>query len=353
MSVSHSARQCSSSSRPPALRKTPQFGQPIAPADIAPWDISIGPDGTGLPPGRGTATQGEAVYAAKCQACHGEKGAGRPNDQLVGGIGSLAPDKAPVKTVGSYWPYATTLFDYVRRAMPFQETKSLTNDELYAVSAYILNLNGIIGRERRARCAVAAQGENAEPGWFHPVPAQSAVSGRGHAICGFAVGQHRAFFCSVSGHRREPTRSGRLQSEQRSELPHRRLHALAGRQGRIRRQIVLLRTTTEVSPTKPRATTTARLSTTTKRSGSIRSSRPPTSTGARYIRPRATTTSPATTTARETVSNPNSSTGSRQIPHYSERRPSGMIVSANFAPAVYASIRTALFKFAPSRLARL
>ncbi|MEA2989557.1 MAG: S-disulfanyl-L-cysteine oxidoreductase SoxD, partial [Alphaproteobacteria bacterium] len=85
-----------------------------------------------------------AVYAAKCQACHGEKGAGQPNDRLVGGAGSLAPGNAPVKTVGSYWPYATTLFDYVRRAMPFQDSKSLTDDEVYAVSAYILNLNGII-----------------------------------------------------------------------------------------------------------------------------------------------------------------------------------------------------------------
>jgi cytochrome c len=129
----------------PALAQAPQFGQPIAPADIAPWDISIAPDGAGLPPGRGTAIQGEAVYASNCQACHSEKGTGGPNDALVGGIGSLAPGKTPIKTVGSYWPYATTLFDYVRRAMPFQESKSLTDDELYAVSAYILNLNGIIG----------------------------------------------------------------------------------------------------------------------------------------------------------------------------------------------------------------
>jgi mono/diheme cytochrome c family protein len=131
----------------PALAQAPRFGQPIAPADIAPWDISIGPDGAGLPPGRGTATQGEAVYAAKCQACHGEKGAGRPNDALVGGIGSLAPGKPPLKTVGSYWPYATTLFDYIRRAMPFQESQSLTSDEIYAVSAYILQLNEIIGKD--------------------------------------------------------------------------------------------------------------------------------------------------------------------------------------------------------------
>ncbi len=92
--------------------------------------------------------EGEAIYVANCQACHGEKGT-RPNDTLagalVGGMGTLAPDKIPMKTVGSFWPYATTLFDYVRRAMPFQESKSLTADELYAVSAYILNLNGIVG----------------------------------------------------------------------------------------------------------------------------------------------------------------------------------------------------------------
>jgi S-disulfanyl-L-cysteine oxidoreductase SoxD len=129
----------------PAMAQAPQFGQSIAPADVAPWDISIGPDGAGLPPGRGSAAQGEAVYIAKCQACHGEKAAGRPNEALVGGKGSLAPGTPPVKTVGSYWPYATTLFDYVRRAMPFQESQSLTSDEVYAVSAYILNLNGIIG----------------------------------------------------------------------------------------------------------------------------------------------------------------------------------------------------------------
>ena len=125
--------------------QAPQFGQPIAPADIVPWDISIGPDGAGLPPGKGTAAQGEAIYVAKCQACHGENGTGGLNDALVGGIGSLAPGKVPVKTVGSYWPYATTLFDYIRRAMPFAESKSLTDDEVYAVSAYILNLNGIVG----------------------------------------------------------------------------------------------------------------------------------------------------------------------------------------------------------------
>jgi cytochrome c len=126
----------------------PHFGKPISPQDLAAWDISIGPDGAGLPPGKGTVAQGEAVYAAKCQACHGEKGEGRPNDRLVGGAGTIAADKAPVKTVGSYWPYPTTLFDYVRRAMPWDRPKSLSDDEVYAVAAYILNLNGIIGPDK-------------------------------------------------------------------------------------------------------------------------------------------------------------------------------------------------------------
>src|SRR6476620_10903041 len=124
--------------------ETPNLGRTTTPEEIASWDISIGPNGVGLPPGSGTPKQGEAVYAAKCTACHGEKGAGKPNDQLVGGQGTISSDKPPVKTVGSFWPYATTVFDYVRRAMPHNESKSLTNDEVYAVVAYILNLNGII-----------------------------------------------------------------------------------------------------------------------------------------------------------------------------------------------------------------
>ena len=129
----------------PALaQQSPNLGKPISAEDLASWDISIGPDGAGLPPGSGTVKQGEAVFAAKCQACHGEKGAGTPNDRLVGGQGSLPGDKPPVKTVGSYWPYATTLFDYIRRAMPFNESKSLTSDEVYGVVAYLLNLNGVI-----------------------------------------------------------------------------------------------------------------------------------------------------------------------------------------------------------------
>src|SRR5712671_6700200 len=125
--------------------ESPNLGRAATPEDIALWDISIGPDGAGLPPGSGTAKQGEAVYLEKCLGCHGERGAGKPSDQLAGGQGTLSAGQAPVKTVGSFWPYATTVFDYVRRAMPLNESKSLTNDETYAVVAYILQINGIIG----------------------------------------------------------------------------------------------------------------------------------------------------------------------------------------------------------------
>lgn len=124
-------------------QETPNLGRPATSAEIAGWDISIPPDGTGLPPGSGTPEQGAVVYVQKCQACHGEKGAGQPNDRLVGGQGTLTSAN-PVRTIGSYWPYATTVFDYVRRAMPYTQSQSLTNDEVYAVTAYLLHLNGII-----------------------------------------------------------------------------------------------------------------------------------------------------------------------------------------------------------------
>ena len=127
----------------PQSGKPPAFGATVSADEIALWDISIPPSGEGLPAGSGSVKQGEAVYAAKCQSCHGEKGIGKPADALVGGKGTLAT-KAPVRTVGSYWPHATTLFDYVRRAMPIANPLSLSNDEVYAVSAYVLNLNGIV-----------------------------------------------------------------------------------------------------------------------------------------------------------------------------------------------------------------
>jgi cytochrome c len=120
------------------------FGRPATPEEIAGWDIDAGPDGAGLPPGSGSVKQGEELFARLGAKCHGAKGEG--TDQapaLVGGIGSLASDH-PVKTVGSYWPYATTLFDYIRRAMPADNPQSLTPDEVYALCAYILHLNGIV-----------------------------------------------------------------------------------------------------------------------------------------------------------------------------------------------------------------
>jgi mono/diheme cytochrome c family protein len=123
--------------------KAPGLGQPATATEIALLDISIPPSGAGLPAGSGDARAGAKVYVAKCQACHGEKGAGKPADALVGGMGTLSA-ASPVRTVGSYWPYATTLFDYTRRAMPTTAPRSLTDDEVYAVTAYILHLNGII-----------------------------------------------------------------------------------------------------------------------------------------------------------------------------------------------------------------
>jgi mono/diheme cytochrome c family protein len=126
----------------------PNLGREVTPEEIAAWDISIPPDGSGLPPGSGTAAEGGAVYNAKCAGCHGIEGVKGPADPLVGGIGSLA-SKKPIKTVGSYWPYATTLFDYIRRAMPFSAPESLSNDEVYALCAYLLSLNGIISPEER------------------------------------------------------------------------------------------------------------------------------------------------------------------------------------------------------------
>jgi len=121
----------------------PGLGRAASAEEIKAWSISIPPSGAGLPAGSGSVKQGAAVYAAKCQSCHGANGAGKPADALVGGQGTLASTN-PVRTVGSYWPYATTLFDYTRRAMPLTNPMSLTGDETYAVSAYILHLNGIV-----------------------------------------------------------------------------------------------------------------------------------------------------------------------------------------------------------------
>jgi S-disulfanyl-L-cysteine oxidoreductase SoxD len=122
------------------------LGRPATLQEIAGWDIDASPSGAGLPPGHGDVRQGEAIFAAKCASCHGARGEGKPMDRLVGGIGTLR-DKKPVKTVGSFWPYATTLFDFVRRAMPLNAPQSLTPDEVYSVSAYLLFLNEIVPQD--------------------------------------------------------------------------------------------------------------------------------------------------------------------------------------------------------------
>jgi cytochrome c len=126
-----------------ALAQTPNLGKPINAAEIAAWDMNILPDGTGLPPGSGTPAQGARIYAAKCALCHGENGKGGINAALVGG--SPIQDMNSVKTIANFWPFATTLFDFIRRAMPWRQPRSLSNDEVYALTAYILSLNKIIG----------------------------------------------------------------------------------------------------------------------------------------------------------------------------------------------------------------
>ena len=130
----------------PSRAQLPTYGLGRSPTaeEIKAWDVTIPPDGKGLPPGSGTAAQGEPIYARRCASCHGERGENPKYDLLVGGRGTLNTDK-PVKTVGSYWPFATTLWSYINRAQPFDEPGSLTHQQVYAVTAYLLYLNGIIG----------------------------------------------------------------------------------------------------------------------------------------------------------------------------------------------------------------
>jgi cytochrome c len=121
----------------------PGLGEAVPASELALVDYTVLPNGEGLPEGSGNAALGAIVYAQNCLACHGEGGVDGLNDRLVGGKGSLLTEK-PVRTIGSFWPYSTTLFDYVRRAMPYQTPGSLSNDEIYSVSAYLLFLNGVI-----------------------------------------------------------------------------------------------------------------------------------------------------------------------------------------------------------------
>jgi S-disulfanyl-L-cysteine oxidoreductase SoxD len=122
----------------------PRLGQPLTAEDASRFDLSVFPDGRGLPPGRGTAVQGAVLYVEKCAVCHGPGGRGATAEELAGGSAPLTA-KSPDKTIGLYWPYATTIFDFTRRAMPMFAPGSLSADEVYALTAYLLFANGLIG----------------------------------------------------------------------------------------------------------------------------------------------------------------------------------------------------------------
>ena len=138
------ASVCMASMGGALLAETPNRGKPIDEATIAPWDISILPDGTGLPKGSGTPTQGAPIFAEKCSGCHGENGKGGEANALISDR-ELIGISAAQKTIKNFWPYSTTVFDFIRRAMPFQMPHSLTDDEVYALTAYILAGNKLIG----------------------------------------------------------------------------------------------------------------------------------------------------------------------------------------------------------------
>ena len=133
-----------------AAKQPPTFGigRPATPTEIAALDIDVGPDGAGLPPGRGVSADGAPIYAARCASCHGKTGKEGPNDPLVGRLPGdafpFAKDPRAPKTIGSYWPYATTVFDYIRRAMPPDAPGSLKDSEVYGLTAYLLFLNELI-----------------------------------------------------------------------------------------------------------------------------------------------------------------------------------------------------------------
>ncbi len=127
----------------PAMGQKLGVGRAATADEVKAADIGVLIDGTNLPAGKGTAVEGKEVFAKRCAKCHGAKGEGGDEAPLVGGKGSLTSVK-PLKTIGSYWPYATTLFDYINRAMPFNQPGILTPDQVYAVSAFLLNQNGVI-----------------------------------------------------------------------------------------------------------------------------------------------------------------------------------------------------------------
>ena len=129
--------------RPAPIEAQLGLGRPPTAEELK-SQLEVRPDGRGLPPGSATAERGREVYARRCASCHGASGKEGPFDPLVGGSGSLATLR-PLKTVGSFWPYATTLWDYINRSMPYDRPGTLTTDEVYAATAFVLYLNGIVG----------------------------------------------------------------------------------------------------------------------------------------------------------------------------------------------------------------
>jgi cytochrome c len=132
----------------PAAAQLPTYGvgRPPTPEEVRAWELTIPPDGQGLPSGNGSVALGKTVYAERCAACHGETGEDPKYNVLVGGRGTLTTDK-PIRTIGSFWQYAPTLWSYIRRAQPVNAPGSLTPDQVYAVTAYLLHRNGIIGEQ--------------------------------------------------------------------------------------------------------------------------------------------------------------------------------------------------------------
>jgi S-disulfanyl-L-cysteine oxidoreductase SoxD len=123
------------------------LGRPALPEEVKAWDTDVRPDGQGLPPGKGTVKQGDEIFQAQCAACHGEFGQGVGRwPVLAGGLGTLKADR-PDKTIGSFWPDLSTVFDYIKRAMPYGNAQSLSNDDVYALTAYLLSMNDIVKDE--------------------------------------------------------------------------------------------------------------------------------------------------------------------------------------------------------------
>ena len=123
-----------------------QLGVPVSEAQLEGFDLIAAPDGSGMPPGAGTARQGRAVYELNCLRCHSANGEGVTGNTIIVG-GDMRSEESPLRTVGSYWPHASTLFDFIRRAMPADMPKSLSDEQLYQVTAYVLFLNGIVGED--------------------------------------------------------------------------------------------------------------------------------------------------------------------------------------------------------------